>query len=112
VSTLVRLERRAREIEERRAVVLERLRGQRLERLAQPRVGLVEQLLRRSERRLLTVDLVPQPLVVLPDGGQFRRHRDLRFGELSRRDGACEERSEGRRRRRRQYNRDQGLHPE
>ena len=64
-------------------LLFERFGGQRLERVAQVQLGLVEQRLRGAERRLLPLELVPQPLVVLARRGQLagrapRGHRPAR----------------------------------
>ena len=80
---VIALERGLGEVEERRAIVLERLGGERLKRLAQPRVRLVEQLLRGAERLLVPFNLLAQPLVVLLDRGELCRERASCFGQLA-----------------------------
>ena len=78
---VVALERGLGEIEEGRAIVLERLGGERLEGVAQPRVGLVQQLLRGGERQLVALDLVA-------------KHGGARLGKLSCADCARHEHGE------------------
>ena len=65
------LEGRAGQVEKGATVAVQRFGGKRAERVAQVQLGLVQERLRGAERRLLLLELAPEPLVVLACRGQF-----------------------------------------